>query len=67
MVHLSAARRPRLTGFGVTPGNAGDYDVVVTNVAGSVTSVVATLTVKLIVDPNLEKAVGCALTNQSWP
>ncbi len=45
----------------VTPADAGRYDVVITGPGGSVTSRMITLTVKLIVDPELEKAVACAL------
>jgi len=49
----------------VSTNNNGNYDVVVTNVAGSVTSVVANLLVKLVVDPALEEAIICSSTNQS--
>jgi len=49
----------------VSPNEEGAYDVVVTNIAGSVTSLVATVAVKLVVDPGLESAIGCAITNQT--
>jgi len=49
----------------VSSGDDGNYDVVVTNIGGSVTSAVASLSVKLVVDPELEKALVCAVTNQS--
>gem|GEM_PF-1882146 len=53
-----------LTLSNVTTNDSGNYDVVITNVAGSVTSTMASLFVRLFVDPQLEKAVLCALTNQ---
>jgi hypothetical protein len=43
--NLSGRVNPSLTIAGATAGNAGNYTVVVSNPAGSVTSVVATLTV----------------------
>ena len=44
---VSVATTSSLVLAGVTNGNAGSYDVVVTNVSGAATSGVATLTVKL--------------------
>ena len=43
--NLSGSTNATLTITGVAAGNAGDYDVVITNRVGSVTSIVATLTV----------------------
>jgi Leucine-rich repeat (LRR) protein len=53
-------------------GDAGNYSVVVTNLAGAVTSAVATLTVpfnttNFIPDPNLSNAVYMALGKSSGP
>jgi hypothetical protein len=44
-LNLAGATNADLVFPSVTPANAGDYSVVLTNVAGSVTSVVATITV----------------------
>jgi hypothetical protein len=43
--NISGATSPALALVSVTPSNAGNYAVVITNAAGSVTSSVATLTV----------------------
>lgn len=45
--------------------NSGNYDVVIANGVGSVTSAVATLTVKLFPDPQLEAAIACTLKKTS--
>ena len=44
---LSAATNASLTVSGTQPGDAGSYDVIVTNVVGSLTSTSATLTVNI--------------------
>ncbi len=49
----------------VTTNDTGLYDAVVGNTAGSATSAVASVVVRLIVDPQLETAIRCALAKQT--
>ncbi|HEX5221480.1 MAG TPA: immunoglobulin domain-containing protein [Verrucomicrobiae bacterium] len=62
---IAGENAPTLTLPSVSTNDDGNYDVTVANVAGSVTSVVATLSVKLVVDPELEQAIVCSSSNQS--
>ena len=58
---LAEATNAALSLSNATTNEIGSYDLVVANESGSVTSSLAKLSVKLIVDPELEKAMACAL------
>ncbi len=58
---LVDATNAALSFLNVTTNDMGNYDLVAANVAGAATSAVATLSVKLIVDPELEQVLACAI------
>jgi len=69
--NLAEPPTPTLTRTNVQPADAGNYDVVVTNIAGSVTSLVATLTViggGVNTSPtNMQTALAGSVLQLAWP